>query len=228
MDKVSDEKVNQILNIVMWIAFILSAASAFFYQNGLFCIVMLVVGSWARIIQEKKLLIHIVTSKLFLWVMGIVFSVGYFLAGKLLNIFFQVENDYLNTSPWILAIFLSFILFFILLQALVIVFFVIALLFKEFNVTIKVTDKTKNNTMGHITWTLVCALIGIIPLLIAVSEMQHNVFLISIRMDAYSVSDCGPIRQDAAYLRINERQCYKFEPWISLTPPVVVESKKSG
>ncbi|KJF78436.1 hypothetical protein UA45_06220 [Morganella morganii] len=219
MDKASDGKVNRILNIVMWIAFILSAASAFFYQNGLFCIVMLVVGSWARIIQEKKLLIYIVTSKLFLWVIGIVFSVGYFLAGKLLNIAFQVESDYLNTSPWILAIFISFF-FFILLQTLFVVFFFIALLFKKLNVTIKVTDKTKNNTMGHITWTLVCTLIGIIPLLMAVSKMQQNVFLISIRMDAYAVSDCGPIRQDAAYLRINERQCYKFEPWISLTPAV--------
>ncbi len=218
-------RLDKVLGWLMWVMFVLGGIALLGYSHDVGAITFFVLGGWLRILQERGLLVRITTHKIFIWFLGILFSCSYFIAEKYLNSQFQIEREYLSNSPWIGAIFFSVLLIFLTLEIVVIVFFLLSLINSKLEIKFK---EEKKQDVGSILFTLVCALFGVIPLIIGMSVIQNKVFMVSLRIDSYTVSDCGLAQPSVSYLRKNDRQCYKFEPWFGFSQPVVIESKKGS
>lgn len=123
--------VDNILNFLMWIMFLFGCVALFFYSSDKVAITFFVLGCWARIFSERQLLVYFIKTKFTIWSWGVIFSASYFFAGKYLNFRFQIEPDYLNTSPWIASILFSILFAFVLLEIIAIITFGVSLFMEK-------------------------------------------------------------------------------------------------
>ncbi|HEJ9737698.1 TPA: hypothetical protein SMN50_000691 [Proteus mirabilis] len=219
---------DKLLNISMWVMFFCAGIALFFYSSDMVAITFFVLGCWARIFSERRVLVYFIKTKLIIWSWGVIFSASYFFAGKYLNFRFQIEPDYLNTSPWIASILFSILFAFVLLEILVIIALCLSLFMGKKEMTFKWDKVVKKKSIKSIALTLSCTFFGILPLLIGITGEENKILMVSLRMDSYAVSDCGKIQPNVSYLRKNENYCYKFEPWFDLSYPKIIESKKGN
>ncbi|APC12866.1 MULTISPECIES: hypothetical protein [Providencia] len=222
------DTVDSILNLLMWIMFLIGGVALFFYSADMVAITFFVLGCWFRIFLEREILVHFVKTKLIIWTWGAVFSGGYFFAEKYLNFRFQIEPDYLNTSPWIASILFSILFSFILLEIIVFIAFGLSLFMGKKEIIFAWDRVVKKKKIESIALTLCCTFFGFFPLVVGLAVVETKILMVSLRMDSYAVSDCGKIEPSVSYLRKNENYCYKFEPWFDLSYPKEIESKKGS
>lgn len=220
--------VDNILNFLMWIMFLFGCVALFFYSSDKVAITFFVLGCWARIFSERQLLVYFIKTKFTIWSWGVIFSASYFFAGKYLNFRFQIEPDYLNTSPWIASILFSILFAFVLLEIIAIITFGVSLFMEKKEVTFTWNNEVKKKRIKSIALTLFCVFFGVFPLVMGLSAKENKILMVSLRMDSYAVSDCGTYQPNVSYLRKNENYCYKFEPWFDLSYPKEIESKKGN
>ncbi|HGY4613130.1 TPA: hypothetical protein ACNV0S_001158 [Proteus mirabilis] len=223
-----EDIMDKLLNISMWIMFFCTGIALFFYSSDMVAITFFVLGCWARIFSERQVLVYFIKTKFTIWFWGVIFSASYFFAGKYLNFRFQIEPDYLNTSPWIVSILFSILFAFVLLEIIVIITFGASLFMKEKEVTFTWNNEVKKKRIKSIALTLFCVFFGVFPLIMGLTAKENKILMVSLRMDSYAVSDCGTYQPNVSYLRKNENYCYKFEPWFDLSYPKEIESKKGN
>lgn len=145
-----------------------------------------------------------------------------------INISMGIEKDYLNYSPWIMAVFLSITLLFLFVMITSFLYMgcqSIGSVFRMF-----VTD----NFVSHIkdypfvklldkTWDITFISLPFVVLIVFYSD---NILYMALRLDAYSASDCGNKGIENVYIRKNNNECYLFTSRFSAEQPVLIKSKK--
>lgn len=214
----------KIITVSLWII-----AISFLY-NGFFwpAYILISIGSLLRLSQEWPLIKHIIKSyflRIYQILIVYVFSV---ISVQYINISMGIERDYLNYSPWIMAVFLSITLLFFLL-------IVISFSFMSFQSTgsvfrMFVTENFVNRIKKHPsvrfldkTWDI-CFIS--LPFVILISFYSDNILYASLRLDAYSATDCSKQHSNNVYIRKNNDECYLFKSRFSFYQPTLIKSKK--
>ncbi|MDE1489122.1 hypothetical protein KKI90_23300 [Xenorhabdus bovienii] len=158
----------------------------------------------------------------------IILSVSYIISVKYLNYRFDIENDYLTHSPWIVSIIFSAVLLFILLGVWVVISFLIHLLIAILSDFLPKNwiDKINNTKVMKLSNKSMNILLIVLPFYFLFAYIGEPLIKVALRMDAYAASDCGETKPNTAYLRKNDKECYVFSPWLSLEEPSVKPSIK--
>ncbi|WP_348987249.1 hypothetical protein [Xenorhabdus sp. SGI240] len=185
-------------------------------------------GSFISLMPEWNSIKYILSKYFKKFYQLIILSTSYIISIKWLNYELKVEKDYLTYSPWIISIIFQFFL----LLAFIIVWVIFSPLinwligfFSNF-LPFHWIENINNNSFVKLSNKSMCILVIILPLTIPVAYISDPLLNIALRIDAYATSDCGGTKTNTAYLRKNNKACYKFYPYFSFVNPSVIPSEK--
>lgn len=212
------------------IVFCLWLIAFLFLYNNLFeyAYVLISIGSLLRLHQEWPLLKSIIKNYflriyqiLIVYVFSI-FSIQY------INMSMGIEKEYLNYSPWVMAVFLSIMLLFLLLMSIAFSFMGMqsaGSIFRMF-LSDNFVNRLKENKSVRVldkTWDICFILL---PFVIFIGFYADNILYASLRLDAYSATDCSEQINNKVYIRKNSNECYLFTSRFGVDKPDLIKSKK--
>ncbi|WP_248463749.1 hypothetical protein [Pectobacterium versatile] len=145
-----------------------------------------------------------------------------------INITMGIEKDYLNYSPWIMAVFLSIALLFFFLIITSFLYMGCQSIGSAFRVFVSdgFVSRMKNYPLVRLldkTWDVVFIAIPFVGSMFFYSD---NILFAALRLDAYSASDCADGKIERVYIRKNSNECYSFTSRFGTESPVLIKSKK--
>lgn len=214
----------KIITFSLWII-----AISFLY-NGIFwpAYILISIGCLLRLSQEWPLIKHIIKNYFLRIYQALIVYVFSFLSVQYINISMGIERGYLNYSPWIMAVLLSITLLFILLIIISFSFMSfqsIGSVFRMF-ATEKFVSRIKKHPSVRIldkTWDICFILL---PIAIFIAFNSDSILYASLRLDAYSSTDCSQQQSNDVYIRKNSNECYLFKSRFGFEQPTLIKSKK--
>ncbi|WP_445373963.1 hypothetical protein ACSLVK_16330 [Photorhabdus tasmaniensis] len=185
-------------------------------------------GSFIGLIPEWGNIKNILNKYFKKFYQLIILSISYIISIKYLNYSFKIESDYLTYSPWLISIIFQVSLFFSFIIAWVFISSVISVLiyFLFSFLPASWIEKINNYPFVRLSNKSISILIITLPLIVPLYYICNPLLNIALRIDAYTASNCGEIKPNTAYLRKNDKECYKFYPYFSFDNPSVISSIK--
>ncbi|MNG67811.1 hypothetical protein D3C81_1126870 [compost metagenome] len=226
MELLSYLSINKVKVIIvsLWII-----SFSFLYNDSFWpAYILISIGSSLRLSQEWPLIKHIIKSyflKIYQILIVYVFSV---ISVQYINISMGIERDYLNYSPWIMAVFLSITLLFFLLMIISFLFMSLqsaGSIFRMFATESFVSRIKKHPSVRLLDKTWDICFISL-PFVILICFYSENILYVSLRLDAYSSTDCSKQRSNNVYIRKNSNECYLFKSRFGVEQPTLIKSTK--
>lgn len=162
----------------------------------------------------------------------VIWFMAYVLSLKFLSFSMGIDEDNLKFAPAVVAVPLSFVLIFVMTMVFSGLLVLVSHIACQFSLLLpqSIRNAVFNSRFVDFADRFPGIIFLLLPALFLVILLTPFFVKVGLLADARFVSDCGAKAKDAMYLRIDDKQCYRFtlDRFIFSREPDVIQRHKEG